>query len=238
MTKKKSNFLKTIGEFVSENRLAVILGVIIVAFLGLMFWMSESNKIDLSSVDIYKEIPASHQNGQIGEHIYEGSAKKSKVVLIEYGDFQCGGCATISSKVKALAKEYGDKITVIFRNFPIEGHTNALSASAAAEAAGLQGKYWQMYSALFENQNEWSVANATERTEFYKKYAQEIGVDTNKMIEDMKSSEINKKITFDKALGKESKVNATPSFYLNGKEISSEVWGDDEAFRNEIDKLL
>ncbi len=238
MTKKKSNFLKTIGEFVSENRLPVILGVIIVAFLGLMFWMSESNKIDLSGVDINKEIPASEQTGNISEHFFEKTAKDSKVILIEYGDFQCGSCGAMSSKVKALAEKYGDKISIIFRNFPIEGHTNALSAAAAVEAAGLQGKYWEMHSLMFDNQNEWSPASATERTDFYKKYAKSIGLDENKLVEDMKSPKISRKITFDKNLGKQAKITGTPTFILNGKELSNDIWGDEAAFHKKIEDHL
>lgn len=238
MTKKKSNFLKTIGEFVSENRLAVILGVIIVAFLGLMFWMSESNKIDLTGIDINKEVPASEKTGNISEHFFETTSKTSKVVLIEYGDFQCGSCGTMSPKVKALAEKYGDKISIIFRNFPIEGHTNALSAAAAVEAAGLQGKYWQMHSLVYENQSEWSPASATERTDFYKKYAKSIGLDENKLVEDMKSSKVSQKITFDKTLGKHAKISGTPTFILNGEELSNDIWGDEAAFQKKIEELL
>ena len=226
-------------EFVSENKMPIILSVIILAFLGFVFWLSESNKIDLSNVDTSKVIAASSQTGDIEEHVYPSSNKNAKVVLIEYGDFQCPACSTMSPKVKALSEEYGEKITIIYRNFPLSIHPNALSAAAAAEAAGLQGKYWEMHDLLYEKQTEWGSANATERTEFYKKYAKEVGVkDEEKFIEDMKSSNISKKIAFDKALGVDAKITGTPSFFLNGEEIKNDIWGDDEALAAKIDELL
>ena len=226
-------------EFVSENKMPIILSVIILAFLGFVFWLSESNKIDLNNVDTSKVIAASSQTGDIEEHVYPSSNKNAKVVLIEYGDFQCPACSTMSPKLKALSEEYGDKIAVVFRNFPLSGRPNSLSAAAAAEAAGLQGKYWEMHDLLYEKQTEWGSANATERTEFYKKYAKEVGVkDEEKFIADMKSSDISKKIAFDKALGVDAKITGTPSLFLNGEELTNEIWGDDTKLREKIDSLL
>ena len=226
-------------EFVSENKMPIILSVIILAFLGFVFWLSESNKIDLSNVDTSKVIAASSQTGDIEEHVYPSSNKNAKVVLIEYGDFQCPACATMSPKVKALSEEYGDKIAVVFRNFPLSGRPNSLSAAAAAEAAGLQGKYWEMHDLLYEKQTTWSSANASERTELYKQYAQEVGVsDLEKFISDMKSANISKKISYDKALGTAAKITGTPSLFLNGEELTNEIWGDDTKLREKIDSLL
>lgn len=237
MSKDKSKF--KLGEFISANRMPVILIIIIAVFFSLMFWLSNQNKIDLSKVDTKKIIPANEQSGGIGDHVYDDTSHNSKVTLIEYGDFQCPSCATVSPKILSLAKEYGKKITIIFRNYPINGHQNALSASAAVEAAGLQGKYWEMHSIIYEHQSDWSTASSTERTELYKKYAQKAGVaNIDKLISDMQSSNISKKINFDKALGAKDKITGTPSFFLNGKELDSSVWGDDQALRKKIDEAL
>ena len=237
MTKKASNF--NFIDFIDENRMPIIVLVIILMFFGFVFWQSNANKINLAGVDKNKIISSTDQSGGIEEHVYAGTSKNSKVTLIEYGDFQCPSCATVSPKVNALAKKYGEKITIIYRNFPLSIHPNALSAAAAAEAAGLQGKYWEMHDLLYEKQTEWGSANATERTEFYKKYAKEVGVkDEEKFIEDMKSSNISKKIAFDKALGVDAKITGTPSFFLNGEEIKNDIWGDDEALAAKIDGLL
>lgn len=235
--KKASNF--NFADFIDENRMPIIVLVIILMFFGFVFWQSNANKINLAGVDKNKIISNTDQSGGIEEHVYAGTSKNSKVTLIQYGDFQCPSCATVSPKLNALAKKYGEKITIIYRNFPLSIHPNALSAAAAAEAAGLQGKYWEMHDLLYEKQTEWGSANATERTEFYKKYAKEVGVkDEEKFIADMKSSNISKKIAFDKALGVDAKITGTPSFFLNGEEIKNDVWGDDEALAAKIDGLL
>lgn len=235
--KKASNF--NFADFIDENRMPIIVLVIILMFFGFVFWQSNANKINLAGVDKNKIISNTDQSGGIEEHVYAGTSKNSKVTLIQYGDFQCPSCATVSPKLNALAKKYGEKITIIYRNFPLSIHPNALSAAAAAEAAGLQGKYWEMHDLLYEKQTEWGSANATERTEFYKKYAKEVGVkDEEKFIADMKSSNISKKIAFDKALGVDAKITGTPSFFLNGEEIKNDIWGDDEALAAKIDGLL
>lgn len=235
MAKKKFNF----AEFIDENRMPIILGAIILAFVGFVALQGNSNKINLDGIDTKKHIAASEQTGEIAEHIYRSGSKDAKVTLVQYGDFQCPSCATVSPKLRSLAENYGEKIAIIYRNFPLSGHQNALSAAAAAEAAGIQGKYWEMHDKLYEKQSEWGLSNVKERTEHYKKYAKEVGVkDEAKFIEDMKSSAVAKKIAFDKNLGTNDKITGTPSFFLNGKEISSEIWGDDAKFREEIEKLI
>ena len=235
--KKASNF--NFIDFIDENRMPIIVLVIILMFFGFVFWQSNANKINLSGIEKNKIISNTDQSGGIEEHVYPSSNKNAKVVLIEYGDFQCPACSTMSPKVKALSEEYGDKIAVVFRNFPLSGRPNSLSAAAAAEAAGLQGKYWEMHDLLYEKQTTWSSANASERTELYKQYAQEVGVsDLEKFISDMKSANISKKISYDKALGTAAKITGTPSLFLNGEELTNEIWGDDTKLREKIDSLL
>lgn len=221
-----------------EKKTLIIFAAIFVGFMGLMLYFSNQNKIDLNKYDLNKIISADKNTGEIKEHIFQNETKNQKAVLIEYGDYQCPSCATMSTKIKALAEEYKGKMTVIFRNFPLEGHPNALSAAAAAEAAGLQGKYDQMHSLLFEKQSEWSPATISERGNFYEKYAKEIGLDLEKFKEDMKSDSINKKIRFDKLTGKELKVNATPTLILNGQKLDSNTYGDDSKFREAIENAI
>lgn len=227
-------------EKISENIRWIIFTVGLVGLLGVVVWLSSKNKIDVSKVNQNQEISSQTVNGEIGDHIFGDTekAKNAKVTLIEYGDFQCPSCATMSKKIKSFASEYEGKVKFIFRNFPLEGHPNALSAASAAEAAGIQGKYFEMLESLFENQSEWSSSSASERTDLYKKYAKNLGLDESKFIEDMKSSKVSSKIKFDKALGNKSGVTGTPSFYLNGESLDSEIWRDDAKFREKIDSLL
>lgn len=236
---KKSAQKFNLVDFISENKMPIIIVLIVVAFFGFIIWQSESSKINLDGIEKSKMISNTDQSGGIEEHLYPGTSKDAKVTIVEYGDLQCPSCATMNSKMKAIAEKYGEKISIIYRNFPLSGRANSLSAAAAAESAGLQGKYWEMHDLLYENQSEWSAANATERTELYKKYAEKAGVtDLDKFISDMKSSNISKKINFDKNLGLDSKITGTPSFFINGQEIKNDVWGDDNAFAAKIDELL
>lgn len=237
MTKKSNKVLKTFGEFISENRFAIIFSVVIVAFLGSMIWLSLSKNIDLSNVDTSKEIAASEKSGNIAEHIY--SKNDSKVVLVEYGDYQCPGCKTASTRIASIAKEYKDSVQVIFRNYPITTiHPNALAAATVAEAAGLQGKFWEMHDLLYDKQDEWSSATSTERLDYFTEYAQELGLDISKLKSDMESKEVKAKINFDQAVGAKDNVTGTPSFFLNGKELESDIWGDDAKLKATLDEAI
>src|SRR6185369_17631925 len=105
--------------------------------------------------------------------------KDAKVTLIEYGDFQCPACGTYYPMVKKINEEYGDKVLFVFRNFPLYTiHPNAGISAQAAEAAGLQGKYWEMYDLLFQKQDEWSSSNPAKAVEeHFNGYAQSLGLD-------------------------------------------------------------
>ena len=81
----------------------------------------------------------------------------STVTLIEYGDFQCPACAQYHPVIKALKDEFGENVAFGFRHFPLsQSHPNARAAARATEAAGLQGKFWEMHDILFERQTEWA----------------------------------------------------------------------------------
>lgn len=204
----------------------IIFGVVCVALLGGLIAVSKKDQagIDLSSVNVNTVLPASDQNGKIADHV-EGDAK-SKVILVEYGDFQCPSCGGAHPGIKKITEDYGDKISFVFRNFPLTSiHPNALAAAAAAEAAGIQGKYWEMHNMLYEQQNTWSNASSEERTTKFVAFAQQLNLDTTKFREDLASDLITKKINFDQATGKKLEVSATPSFFLNGEKVDSEISG-------------
>ena len=199
--------------------------VIVLVFGGLVVYSHVSNpSINVSNVDANSIIPASAQNGQIADHVF-GKAD-SKVVLIEYGDFQCPSCGGAHPQLKAATEAYKDKVAFIFRNFPLTTiHPNARAASAASEAAGLQGKYWEMHNQLYEGQAAWENLTGDQRTELFVGYAGNLGLDKVKFKTDLASTAVNSKISFDQALGKKISVNATPSFYLDGKKLSDEESG-------------
>jgi len=209
---------------------------------GLVAWTRISNPpIDLSGIENNSIIAASDQNGNIGDHV-EGSTE-DRIFLIEYGDFQCPSCGAANPNVETLMSEYGDKVTFIFRNFPLVTiHPNAKAAAAAAEAAGLQGAYWDMHNMLYDNQDDWNSLSSSKRTDVFTQYASTLGLDTDQFVSDMGGDQVTQKIRFDMALGNDLGVSATPTFYLNGTELDADVasafvQGDLTSIKAAIDAL-
>ena len=202
---------------------AIIIGIIILCFGGLIAWSvigSSSNAVDLSDYNSASVIAPSDSNGQIGDHV-RGNAD-SPVVVVEYADFQCPGCSTTHPQITTLYEEYGDRVAFVFRHFPLSGHQNARAASSAAEAAGLQGYFFEMADALYANQSVWSYATGAERTGIFADLFQQVvpTADLNKFKADMASPQISKKISFDYDLGiKKDKVTGTPSLFVNGEYV-------------------
>ena len=212
--------------------------VICVAVLGGLIFISRKDKINVDAIDMTKATAASSANGNIADHVFGN--KDSKVVLIEYGDFQCPACGSAYPIIKEVTDHYKDKLAFIFRNNPLTAiHPNARAGSAAAEAAGLQGKYWDMHDALYENQTNWSSAAVDKRTDMFVAYASQIGVkDKEKFKKEMESKAVNDKIDFDLALGKRVPVSGTPTILLNNKKIESDVWSDKDKFKAAIEDAL
>lgn len=216
----------------------IIFVVVCVAVLGGLVFLSRGSQVDVSKVDQSKIIAASSQNGNIADHVY--GTTSGKTTLIEYGDFQCPACGSAYPNIKSLTEEFKDQLTFIFRNLPLTSiHPNARAGAAAAEAAGLQGKYWEMHDMLYEQQNSWSNASTDQRASFFKGYAQQAGVkDMDKFNTDMDSKPVNDKINFDLALAKKVGASSTPAIYLDGKKIESDVWSDKAKFKTAIEDAL
>jgi protein-disulfide isomerase len=207
----------------------IIFIAIAVVLVGGLIYLSGQNKIDVSEFDANAVISANEKNGNIGDHVF--GQDDSKVVLIEYGDYQCPGCGSAYQRVKDVTEKYKDQITFVFRNLPLTSiHPNARFGAAAAEAAGLQGKYWEMHDLLYENQNAWSGASSSERGEVFKGYAQQLGLNIDTFTTDISSSVISQKISFDQAIFKSTgHPQVTPTFIMNGELVDSADWGDDAA---------
>lgn len=228
------------------NKIAwIIFGAAIVLLIGgLVVYSRVTNPgIDVGSTNINAFVGASDQNGQIADHTI-GNVD-SKVIIIEYGDFQCPSCGSAHPHVKTLTEEYKDRILFIFRNLPITSiHPNARAAAGAAEAAGLQGKYWQMFDMIFENQDTWSSLDSTKRTDSFTAYADSLELDKDQFLTDLDSEAVKKKISFDESLFKETGfTKSTPTFVLNGTKVddtvsSNLVQGNPADFKTLIDKAL
>ncbi|NCU37624.1 hypothetical protein EOL96_00980 [Candidatus Saccharibacteria bacterium] len=228
----------------------VIFATLCIAILGGMVWVAQKSRIDVTDIDENRIQVASELNGNIGDHVYGN--RESKVVLIEYGDFQCPGCKPASPVVKSVVEKYKDKIAFVFRNYPLYTiHPNAFAASAVAEAAGLQNKYWEMHAYLFENQTSWDQLSGTARADYFVSAATMLGLDTDKFTADIDSAPVKAKIDFDTQLGKKKGLTGTPTFYIDGKDVGSQyvldgqlvssttegaqtVWTDELAFETYV----
>jgi len=209
----------------------IIFAIIVVAIVGGMIYISTQNRLNVSDINndqLNTIIGAESRNGDIADH--EIGSKSPKVTIIEYADYQCPGCSAAAPKAKALAEKYKDNVRLIFRNFPIaSSHPNARAAAAAAEAAGLQGKFWEMNELLYVNQDAWKNANITERDNIFKSYVEQLKLNINQYKTDVASNRVKNKIDFDMALGRKHGVAATPTFYVNGKNTEMDSSGSIES---------
>ena len=214
-----------------SKRFWIIIAAIAVIFIGFLYFGGNKGDKGSSSAST-----SNHVKGKLD----------SKVTLIEYGDFQCPVCGGYYPIVTQLMEKYQDKIKFQFRNLPLsQVHPNAFAAARAAEAASEQGKFWQMYDQLFTNQTTWSSGSANSASSYFKQYAAAIGLDSAKFDKAFSSSQVNNAINADmNEFKKTGDPLATPTFYLNGKNIPlKEIAGESgaptlENFSAKIDAAL
>jgi protein-disulfide isomerase len=141
--------------------------------------------------------------------------------LEEFGDFQCPPCALFHPILEQMEEEFGDKLRVTFRQFPlVPSHRHALIAASASEAAGMQGKFWQMHKLLYDHQKDWK--DAFDSRPIFEGYAKQIGLDIDRYKRDMESDAVARRITADGRRGYSLGVKGTPTVFLNGREVPFE----------------
>ncbi|HKY27897.1 MAG TPA: thioredoxin domain-containing protein [Pyrinomonadaceae bacterium] len=138
----------------------------------------------------------------------------------EFGDFECPPCGLLHPVVKSMVKEFGPRLRVVFREYPLPNHSHALNAARAAEAAGLQGKFWEMHGMLYDNQKAWH--EAFDARPIFEKYAQAIGLDMARYRRDLGSKTVENRIYLDGNRAHSLGVRATPTVFLNGREVPFE----------------
>ncbi|HEV7683273.1 MAG TPA: thioredoxin domain-containing protein [Pyrinomonadaceae bacterium] len=144
---------------------------------------------------------------------------KAPVTLEEFGDFECPPCGMLHPVLKAMETEYGpQKLRIVFREFPlVPNHVHALAAARAAEAAGLQGKFWEMHDLIYEHQNDWH--EAFDVRPIFDGYAKSIGLDMTQFTQDSASEIVERRIFLDGKRAHSMGVQGTPTVFLNGKEV-------------------
>ncbi|MFZ1702542.1 MAG: thioredoxin domain-containing protein [Pyrinomonadaceae bacterium] len=221
MSKKKE-------ETKSNAPLLIIGAVLLVAVLSGWYWYSSgksaprantnsnssTNKATVVKAD---SIPANAPAGANPPN--QAGSPSAAVTLEEFADFQCGSCAAAHPIMNEIKSLYGSRIRFVFRNFPlsIPAHDKSYEAAVAAEAAGMQGKFWDLQNLLFNNQQIWTASPTYKQ--IWKDYATKIGLDVPKWENDMAGIAAKSRVDADLARGKAIGVNSTPSLYLNGVSV-------------------
>jgi protein-disulfide isomerase len=193
-----------------SKRFWIILGAIAVVIIGYLFLQGGSN-----------------QNGGTQANTDDATRhvlgnEESDITLLEYADYQCPFCALFHPVTKQVIEKYQDDIAFQYRHLPLPSHQNARAAARAAEAAGEQGKFWEMTDLLYQNQQSWSESGNA-RT-LFEQYAQQLELDLEKFKEVFSSSAINSRINADIALFNETGESmSTPSFFLNGERLALNI---------------
>ena len=157
------------------------------------------------------------------------------VTLEEFGDFQCPPCGQFAGFVEELLKEYNSRLRVVFRNFPLSAHEHARDAALAAEAAGFQGKFWEMYDTLYREQTVWS--KAPNARELFESYAGTIGVNLDQFKKDVDSDKARERVDSDQALADSLGIKVTPTIFINNRPVDPKD-KNPEGIRAEINAAL
>jgi protein-disulfide isomerase len=197
----------------SKTFLGIIIAVILV-FIGIFALTGKSSSTSSGNIGTLTQ----HTEGLGEDH----------VTLVEYGDYQCPYCGEYFPIVKQVEAQYNKQITFQFRNFPLTSlHPNAFAAARAAEAAALQGKFWQMHDLLYEGNDEDlenSSANtwitASDPTPYFNAYAKSLDLNLTQFKADYASDKVNNLINADESEGTKLGVDGTPTFFLDGKKVS------------------
>ncbi len=185
----------------------VIAGIVVI--FGLVFALTRNNGNNANS--------ASSSNGSYN---VEGQGKAG-VKLTEYGDFECPYCEEYYPIVKQVVSDEFSNITFQFINFPLTSiHPNAFAGARAAEAAALMGKFWQMHDALYTSANWQQWSTSSDPIPYFKQYAQSLGLNINTFMSDFNSNKVNSIVEADIAKANKLNLNGTPTFFLDGKQIS------------------
>ena len=157
------------------------------------------------------------------DHIKWSPDKKN--ILVEYSDFQCPSCKSAHDFLKTVEAsgsadfDITKKVTFVYRYFPLyQIHDKAKISAYVAEAAGIQGKFWEMSDLLFDNQTSWSTSNDPQN-EFFLKYATELKLNIDQFKNDLNSAVVKDRVNSDLKEAEQIGVDSTPTFFLNGQKV-------------------
>lgn len=206
-------------------RYVAVIGVLALAGVGLIA-LSNATKLTVP-------VPLATE---VTESDWTKGNPEADVVLVEYSDFQCPACLAYDPVISQLLAEYGDRMLFVYRHFPLKTiHRNATAAAAAAEAAGVQGKFWEMHNVLFANQGSW--ANLANPGSEFERYAAALSLNVEQFLSDYVSKTVKDQVEADYQSGLDARLDSTPSFFLNGAKLTQNPQGYD-AFATLIEAEL
>lgn len=182
--------------------------IVIIVCVGLLFGGAL-----LYQKNAPKDILTENREALVREDSMKVAATSSKVTVVEFGDYQCPACSYVAPGIEQLMKDYKDRVTFVFRDFPLAMHKNAIIAAQMTYIANEQGKFWEMHKKLYAAQAEWE--NVSDPSDLFVGYAKELGMNTagikEKLSTDIYKDRINDAIKDGELVG----VNSTPTFFIN-----------------------
>ncbi len=223
---------KQVGFFSKWKTVAIPLFLALIIIGGGLWWANSSQK---GSDGSSSTITSKDDLLQVAPDDWIKGNKEAKVAIIEYLDFECEACGAYYPLIKRISEEYGDRVSFTARYFPLPGHKNSMTAATAVEAAGRQGKYWEMHDTLFQDQKSWSERPKAD-PKIFESYAEKIGLNMDRFKEDVASKEVKERVGRDRAAANRLGVDSTPTFFLDGKKIENPRGY--EAFKSLLDDAL
>lgn len=224
-------------DFITRNFafLAVSVGTLILIIGGVFLFSGKGTGSTAKAVpDTILNPSDAQRTGGIKNGNYIPPSSNASVTMVEFGDFQCPACGAYHPLVKQVMTDFAGRVNFVFRNFPLPQHSNANISAYGAEAAGLQGKYWQMYSKLYESQTEWSTSDKAK--DLIVGYAKDLGLNVDQFKKDIDSQKVKDRVSKDTADGNLVPINATPTFFINGIKLDNPGSADD--FKKLLDQAL
>jgi protein-disulfide isomerase len=211
-----------------DRRFLTILGAIIIIFIGIFVFSQHSSNSSGNNGGSNSSSVSKHTLGQ----------NQKGITFQEYGDYQCPICQAYYQPIKTAVTPLLNDIHFQFSNLPLSPnpHPNAFAAARAAEAAGLQNKYWEMHDKLYETQNEWAGLSNPQPS--FDQYAKDLGLNVTQFSTDYASSKVNDVIIADlNAFQKTGQEKATPTFFLNGVYVPNSQFSDPQTGAPSADKI-
>lgn len=194
--------------------IGIVVAIVVVFLLAKGGYKNTEDKVETSNTGQTSAL-------EIRANDWVSGTSTAKVTLVEYLDFECEACGAYYPITTKLKEEYKDDMRLVIRYFPLPGHKNSRTAAHAVEAAGKQGKFWEMYDILFTKQSEWGEQQVANQDQF-EKYAVEAGVpNLDQWKKDVASDEVKKRVEDSYKEAVSLNLQGTPSFFLDGKRIEN-----------------